>query len=184
MLSNDYVHIDHLVERVKHDDDPALHELYDFYKPFFAACASRVCKKYHNLEKDDLILESIFILKELCKKYDKDKSFFSYFLETRMQSYMISKVKSKYCENVTIIPLNEYDSYEPCENCSVFEDHTELKDEIDNLPQKMKQIIEMVYFKQLTQSECAVILNISQAAVSKRLKQAIKKLKEKLENRL
>ena len=184
MLSNDYIHIDHLVERVKQDDHTALHELYDFYKPFIAFSASRVCNKYKTLERDDLISESIFILKELCKIYDKDKSFFSYFLETRMQSYMIAKVKSKYCENVTIVPLNEHDSYEPCENCSFFEDHTELRDEIENLPDKMQQIIEMVYFKQLTQDECAVILNISQAAVSKRLKKAIKNLREKLEKRL
>jgi RNA polymerase sigma factor (sigma-70 family) len=184
MLSNDYIHIDHLVERVKQGEYDALHELCDFYKPFIASSASRVCNKYKTVEKDDLISESVFILKELCKIYDKDKSFFSYFLETRMQSYMIAKVKSKYCENVTIIPLSEHDSYEPCENCTFFEDHTELRDEIDNLPDKMQQIIEMVYFKQLTQDECAVILNISQAAVSKRLKKAIENLREKLENRL
>jgi RNA polymerase sigma-70 factor (ECF subfamily) len=184
MLSNDYVHIDYLVDRVKIDDSQALCELYDFYKPIILATANRVCKKYQTVEKDDLISESIFILKELCEKYDKNKSFFSYFLETRIQSYMIAKVKSKYLENVTIVALEENDFYEPCENCSIFEDHTELREEIEKLPANLRQIIDLIYFKQLTQSECSVILKISQAAVSKRLNKAIKILKENLEKRL
>jgi RNA polymerase sigma factor (sigma-70 family) len=184
MLSNDYVHIDYLVEKIKKNDSNALCELHDFYKPIIWASANRVCKKYPSVEKEDLISESILILKELCDKYDKNKSFFSYFLETRIQSYMIAKVKSKYIENVAIVSLNEYDSYEPCENCSIFEDHTELREEISNLPDKLQQIINLIYFKQLTQSECSVILNVSQAAISKRLNKAIKILKENLEKRL
>lgn len=184
MLSNDYVHIDYLVEKVKQNDSEALSELYDFYRPIISATASRVCNRYKSVEKDDLMSESIFILKELCEKYDKNKSFFSYFLETRIQSYMIAKVKSKYTQNVTIVPLDEHDFYEPCENCSIFEEHTELREEIDNLPEKLQQIIDLIYFKQFTQSECAVILNVSQAAVSKRLNKAIKILKENLEKRL
>ena len=82
------------------------------------------------------------------------------------------------------MPLDEHDFYEPCENCSIFEEHTELREEIDNLPEKLQQIIDLIYFKQFTQSECAVILNVSQAAVSKRLNKAIKILKENLEKRL
>jgi len=75
MLSNDYVHIDYLVEKVKQNDSEALSELYDFYRPIISATASRVCNRYKSVEKDDLMSESIFILKELCEKYDKNKSF-------------------------------------------------------------------------------------------------------------
>jgi hypothetical protein len=44
-----------------------------------------------------------------------------------MQSYLIAKIKSKYIEKVNITELNENDYYEPCENCSFFEEHSELR---------------------------------------------------------
>jgi hypothetical protein len=184
MCYDNYVQIDFLVEKIKNKDVNALYELHDFYKPMIKVCVNKVHSKYPSVEKDDIFSESVFVLEDLCLKYDKNQVFFSYFLETRMQSYLIAKIKSKYIEKVNITELNENDYYEPCENCSFFEEHSELREEINELPNELHEIVDLIYFKQLTQSECGLILGISQAAVNKRLKKALKVLKEKLEKRL
>ena len=77
MFYDDYTHIDSLVERVRENNSDALWELFDFYKPVINSCVRIVHSRYKSVEKDDLLSECIFILKDLCQKYDRDKSYFS-----------------------------------------------------------------------------------------------------------
>ena len=56
--------------------------------------------------------------------------------------------------------------------------------EIENLPEKMQQILDLFYFKGLNQTECAIILKISQPAFNKKLQKTLKLLKENLSKEL
>ena len=68
-----------MVDKVKNNDSGALWELHDFYLPIIFSNTSKLHKKYPYIEKEDLMSESIFILKGLCEKYIKNKSNFTYF---------------------------------------------------------------------------------------------------------
>ena len=180
MYQDDYLHIDSLVEKVKEKNTDALWELFEFYKPIVNVCVNKVHSRYKTIEKDDLFSECIFIFKDLCEKYDKDKSYFSYYLDTRLQPYLISKVKSKYVDKINLVTLNEAEHYEQEEFSYFFEGNPALDEALNSLPEKTKHIIDLFYFKNLTQSECAVILNISQPAFNKKLHNALKILRKKL----
>ena len=182
MFQNDYIHIDSLVNKVKDNNTDALWELFDFYQPIIRSCVSKVNKKYKTIQKEDLISECAFILKDLCNKYDQDKSYFSYYFNTRLQPYLIAKIKSKYLEKNTVISLSTIEEYEHLDQIEILEESTILDEAIKGLPDNLKQIIDLFYFKNLTQSECAVILNISQPAFSKKLKTALAKIKKNIKD--
>jgi RNA polymerase sigma factor (sigma-70 family) len=180
MLDN-YTEIDRLVELVKKKDTEALWSLYDYYIPVINSTVNQVVKKYKTLEKDDLVSEAVFILQDLCMKYDKDKSYFSYFFRARFYPYLINKVKSKYIEKINVTDLDYGDTFvnDPFMDYSIH-DHATLHMELEKLNEKQRQIIDLFYFKNLTQSECAVILNISQPAFNKKLQNVLKILKNNL----
>jgi RNA polymerase sigma factor (sigma-70 family) len=183
-LSDDYLNIDDLVDKVKSGDKESFWELIDYYQPIIQSCANQVHNKYKTIEAEDLKTECIFIIEHLCKKYDKNKSYFSYFLNTRLQPYLISKVKSKYLEKVDVVSLNSID--ESTLQDSSFDldemliNNSKIHEGVESLPVKNKQVIDLFYFKNLTQLECATILNISQPAFNKRLKKSLNLLKDKI----
>jgi RNA polymerase sporulation-specific sigma factor len=63
-------------------------------------------------------------------------------------------------------------------NCALNENYIALKDKIYQLPEKLKQIIIMRYYKDMTQKEVSDIFKVSQVQISRLEKQAIKLLKE------
>lgn len=184
-MQDNYTEIDDLVEQVKNKNSEALWKLFDYYKPVIHLASNQVNKKYPSVEKEDLLSESVFILQDLCNKFDKDKSYFSYFFSTRLQPYLVSKVKSKYLEKINVVDLDQADNFEYYDNLNfTINDHTNLHMEIENLPEKMQQILDLFYFKGLNQTECAIILKISQPAFNKKLQKTLKLLKENLSKEL
>jgi RNA polymerase sigma factor (sigma-70 family) len=182
-MQNNYAEIDHLVELVKNKDKDALWLLYDYYKPVINSTVNQISLKYKTIDKEDLISESIFILQDLCVKYEKDKSYFSYFFSTRIQPYLISKIKSKYLEKIQVTDLDYADTLETDHDLNfTINDFTYLHIEIEKLSEKQQQILDLFYFKNLTQAECAVILNVSQPAFNKKLQKVLKILKNNLNN--
>ena len=182
MCLDDYNNINLLVDKVKKNDSDALWQLFDYYQPVINIYVNNTHSKYKNIEKDDLKSECIFILKHLCEKYDKNKSYFSYYLNTRLQPYLISKVKSKYLEKIDIVSLNNIDESELIDDYFNMdlekEEYSILDNKINALPEIYKKAIDLFYFQELTQIQCSVILKISQPAFNKRLKKALKLLKE------
>ncbi len=176
---NNYSHIDSLVEKVQRHDNDALWELFDFYQPLVKACCAKVHTKFLFMDKDDLFSECVLIFKDLCEKYDKDKSYFSYFLETRLQPYLISKIKSKYVEKHQIVDLSECEYYE-IDISDAYEHKTLIEESLEKIPEIYQKAVDLFYFKNLTQSECALILNITQPAFNKRLKKALDLLKSEM----
>jgi len=80
MIDEHYVYINSLVNKIKEENNEALHELYFFYKPLILSAIRRCCSKEKLLfsYRDDLNNESIFVLRSLVEKYDPDLSYFSY----------------------------------------------------------------------------------------------------------
>jgi RNA polymerase sigma-70 factor (ECF subfamily) len=176
---NNFAHIDSLVEKIKNNDSESLFVLFDYYKPLIDFAVNQLVKKYKGIEKDDLMSDSIFILKDLCLKYDKDKCYFTYFLETRFRPYLISKIKSNYLSKIDIVSLNDIDESYVMDD-EFLSNYEPIKEIIENLSPQQRKVIELFYFCNLTQAECAKILEISQPAFSKKLKNVIKIIKKSL----
>ena len=58
----------------------------------------------------------------------------------------------------------------------------DIHGKIEQLPEIYQKAIDLFYFQDLTQFECATILNITQPAFNKRLKKSLKLLKDLLQN--
>jgi RNA polymerase sigma factor (sigma-70 family) len=185
MLLNDYTQIDKLVEQVKQKNTDALWKLYDYYKPIINFTSNKIHQKYPTIEYSDLHSECIFILQDLCIKYDKEKCYFSYYFNARLMPYLVSKVKSKYLEKVNVTCLDDMTKSEMQDDINFkIEDYTFLHIEIEKLPVKMQEIIDLFYFKNLTQSECAKILKISQPAFNKKLSKVLSVLRKNIQKEL
>lgn len=177
LYNNDYAYIDSLVEKVKSEDSDSLFELFDYYKPLIGFAVNQMTKRYSNLDKDDLTSDSIFILKDLCIKYDKDKCYFTYYLETRFRPYLLSKIKSQYISKLDIVSLDEAEESLFVDDYFVT-DFDPIKQAFEKLSPEQRQVIDLFYFCNLTQQECADILDISQPAFYKKLKKVLNFLKK------
>ena len=182
MYSDDYVFINSLVKKVQDNDSDALWELFEFYKPVIFQATLQLTKKFKSIEQNDLISESVFILKDLCLKFNPEKSYFSYFFNSRLKPYLVSKIESRYLEKIDVVALSDVENYESkFDLVSYFEDFIELQTAIENLQKNDQQAIELFYFENYNQAECAKFLKISQPAFNKRLKRALKNLKKYFE---
>lgn len=181
MTQEEYKHIDDLVEQTRNGNSEAFEMLLDYYAPIIKSTVGTVANKYVSMLREDLFSECVLILHELCMKYDKDKSYFSYYLSNRLKPYLVSKVKSKYIDKIPTVSLSVCDKLEIGEviNLSVG-DHAHLQMEIEKLPDNLRQAIFLFYFEDLTQKECADAIGISQPAFNKRLKKALGILKNTL----
>jgi RNA polymerase sigma factor (sigma-70 family) len=179
MLHNDYLEIDILVEKVKWHDTDALWVLYDYYKPIIFSYCKELSAKYSFICSEDLQSECVFILKDLCEKYDKDKSYFSYYLTTRLKPYLVSKIKSSYLEKIPTVKLYEIEALS-YEIEFEFENYSQLNNALEKLSEQHRKVVDLFYFQNLTQSECALILGISQPAFNKKLKKILDILKKEL----
>jgi len=178
MLYNiDFAYIDSLVEKVKIGESEPLFELFEYYKPLINFSINQLRKRYSSIEKDDLMTDSIFILKDLCIKYDKDKCYFTYFLETRFKPYLLSKIKSQYISKIDIISLDEVEESLFLDE-KIITDFDPIHEALEQLSPDQKQVIDLFFFCNLTQQECAEILEISQPAFSKKLKKILNQIKK------
>lgn len=180
MSNNDYAYIDSLVEKVQNNDLDAFWELFSFYEPIIVSCVKSVHSKYNTIDSDDIYSESIFVFKDLCLKYNKNRSYFSYFIGTRIQPYLITRIKTKYLNKFHQISLDDVNNVEPLVYLGDYEDFIVLRDALDKLNDEQKLAIQLLYFERMTQKECAKILKISQPAFNKKIKKILGILKENM----
>jgi len=146
MLYNiDFAYIDSLVEKVKIGESEPLFELFEYYKPLINFSINQLRKRYSSIEKDDLMTDSIFILKDLCIKYDKDKCYFTYFLETRFKPYLLSKIKSQYISKIDIISLDEVEESLFLDE-KIITDFDPIHEALEQLSPDQKQVIDLFFF--------------------------------------
>lgn len=181
MLNNDYSYIDSLVEKIKSNDLDSFWELFSFYEPMVLSCVKDVALKYKTVESDDLYSESIFVVKNLCYKYDPTKSNFTFFLGSRIQPYLIAEVKKKYVAKIHEVHWDSCES-ELIQSPESLEDTLFVKGLLAHLSDKEREVIDMFYFQRLTQVQCAKILNITQPAFNQKLKKILSILRAKAKN--
>lgn len=178
MIDEHYVYINTLVDNIKAGESKYLHELFSFYKPLILSAIRRCCNKEKELYKhrEDLNNESIFVLKMLVERYDKELSYFSYYLSTRIDHALLAHFKSFFLSKF------ETKDFDDIPNC--VDPFDKLLNEIaidsamEKLNEKQREAVELYFFQELSQEEAAKELGITQASFSKRLDRALKSLRE------
>lgn len=184
MIDEHYVYINSLVDNIKDGQNKYLHELFAFYKPLILSAIRRCCNKEKALysHKEDLINESLFVLKMLVEKYDKDLSYFSYYLSTRIDHALIAHFKTTFLPKIETRDYSEvHHNYDPFDRII---NEIVIGEALEKLNDKQKEAITLYFFEELSQEEAALKAGITQASFSKRLDRALKTLKGIIEEPL
>ncbi len=94
-------------------------------------------------------------------------------------SFNVVSLEETVFEN-NIIPKGEQSDPLPEELVCIKESHDILKDNIDNLPNREKQVISLYYYNNLTYKEIGSILEVSESRISQLHSKAISRLRSKL----
>ena len=181
MYEDKYAYINDLVNKAKQDDKEALFQLYDFYKPLILSSIKRCLVKEPKLKthREDLILDAIFVLNKIVNQYNPDLTYFSYFVSTRIDINLFRYLQDIY----------EFDEYieeqsqisEPISDpFNKIDDMISIQNALSKIPSNYKEVIDLYFFESLDQNECALRLNITQSAFSKRLSKALIVMKKEL----
>ena len=179
MYENKYEYINILVAKSKNGDEKALFELFEFYMPLIISSVNRCITKDSRLSnyKEDIISDSIFVFSKLVDKYDPTLTYFSYYISTRIDINLFRFINGRYFSE------QEVELSEQCENIDPFNKINNtivLHSALEKLSNEDRDIIDLYFFKQYDQKECAMRLNISQGAFSKKLSKALNLLKIEL----
>lgn len=181
MYEDKYAYINDLVTKAKQDDKEALFQLYDFYKPLILSSIKRCLVKEPRLKthKEDLIFDAIFVLNKIVTQYNPELTYFSYFVSTRIDINLFRFLQDKYEFNESIEDhTSEID--ECLDPFNKIDNIIMIHSALDKMPIEVRDVLEMYFFENLDQKECALRLNISQSAFSKRLSKALSLMKTEL----
>ena len=182
MIDEHYVYINSLVDNIKDGQNKYLHELFAFYKPLILSAIRRCCNKEKALysHREDLINESLFVLKMLVEKYDKDLSYFSYYLSTRIDHALLAHFKSIFLSKFEERDYEDvHSSYDPFDKIL---NEIMIGNALEKLNEKQREAVELYFFEQLSQEEAAQKIGITQASFSKRLDRALTTLRGIIED--
>jgi RNA polymerase sigma factor (sigma-70 family) len=182
MIDEHYVYINSLVDNIKDGQNKYLHELFAFYKPLILSAIRRCCNKEKALysHREDLINESLFVLKMLVEKYDKDLSYFSYYLSTRIDHALLAHFKSIFLSKFEERDYEDvHSSYDPFDKIL---NEIMIGNALEKLNEKQREAVELYFFEELSQEEAAQKIGITQASFSKRLDRALTTLRGIIED--
>ena len=184
MIDEHYVYINSLVNNIKDGQNKYLHELFAFYKPLILSAIRRCCNKEKALYsyREDLNNESLFVLKMLVEKYDKDLSYFSYYLSTRIDHALLAHFKSIFLSKFEERDYEDvHSSYDPFDKIL---NEIMIGNALEKLNEKQREAVELYFFEELSQEEAAQKIGITQASFSKRLDRALTTLRGIIEDPL
>ncbi|MDZ7689971.1 MAG: sigma-70 family RNA polymerase sigma factor [Balneolaceae bacterium] len=179
-----------LMKRVKAGDTKALEELYDLYKSLLFGMIVSIVKTRE--EAEDLLQEVFMKIWEKAYTFDEDRGNVYSWIVTLTRNKAIDRVRSKgyktqeKASNRVDEPgfSLETDRFDPLQT-TIFSDRAELvKQALDEIPDKQRQVIEVAYYDGMTQSEISEHFDIPLGTVKTRTRQGLMKLKNILEDHI
>lgn len=179
-----------LMKRVKAEDTKALEELYDLYKSLLFGMIVSIVKTRE--EAEDLLQEVFMKIWEKAYTFDEDQGNVYSWIVTLTRNKAIDRIRSKgyktqekASNSVGEPGLSlERDQFDPLQT-TIFSDRAELvKQALNEIPDKQRQVIEVAYYDGMTQSEISEHLDIPLGTVKTRTRQGLVKLKNILEDHI
>ncbi len=173
-----------LVGRVAARDESALGELFDRYSGLLLALSRRIVMDSSDAEE---ILQEVFLqVWNQAERYDRSRSSVSTWLVLIARSRSIDRLRSRQVKERTLTALKQENTQihtSPRGLSSVLLDQRRqrLSRELKELPTEQRQVLELAFFKGMTQSEIAGDTGIPLGTVKTRTLLAMKKLRRALQ---
>lgn len=163
-----------LVARLRSRDASAMSVLYDMYSATLYGVVLQIVKNEETAE--DVLQEAFVKIWNSFGNYDASKGRLFTWMINICRNQAIDTIRSKQhrVSNMTEdITLNErssfsYNQFKP--------EHIGVRDMVDTLSSDQKQVIDLMYFEGLTQSEIAEAYNLPLGTVKTRARSAVKLL--------
>lgn len=160
-----------LIARMRARDTAAMDVLYDMYSPALYGVVLQIVKIEEIAE--DVLQESLLKIWHSFDKYDPSKGRLFTWMLNVCRNQAIDTIRSKnYRVNTKTNDIRSHsagfsdDNFKP--------EHLDVKDLVDTLHPDQKQVIDLMYFEGLSQSEIADNYNIPLGTVKTRARSAVK----------
>ncbi|HEY9631769.1 MAG TPA: sigma-70 family RNA polymerase sigma factor [Coleofasciculaceae cyanobacterium] len=173
-----------LYQALKAGQSSALGILYDRYGRLVYGLALHILK---NPQEAEDLTQEIFLALWRSNTYNPDRGSLSSFLTTMTRSRAIDKLRSrgtnlKFLDRWRRTMTSETLSTTPFEQASYAERSEQVRDALAQLSENQRQVLEMVYYQGLSQSEIAQQLNLPLGTVKTRSRLGLLKLKQTLKD--
>lgn len=176
-----------LLIRVAQRDQAALSELYDRYARVLYAVAFKSLRSAE--ESEEVVLDVFAQVWRTADRYDVDKGRVDTWLFMMTRSRVLDRLRMlQRVTKVTVASENVAEiqtptpGVDPLENVLISERRDRVLAALSQLPEAQRQVIELAYYKGLTQSEIAAQTNLSLGTVKTRIRLGLSKLRVVLGN--
>ena len=176
-----------LLIRVAQRDQAALSELYDRYARVLYAVAFKSLRSAE--ESEEVVLDVFAQVWRTADRYDVDKGRVDSWLFMMTRSRVLDRLRTlQRVTKVTVASENFAEiqtptpGVDPIENVLISERRDRVLAALSQLPEAQRQVIELAYYKGLTQSEIAAQTNLSLGTVKTRIRLGLSKLRVVLGN--
>ncbi|GAA4438310.1 sigma-70 family RNA polymerase sigma factor [Pontibacter saemangeumensis] len=163
-----------LVARLRAQDPSAVSVLYDMYSPTLFGVILQIVKEEDTAE--DVLQEAFVKIWGSFQSYDSSKGRLFTWMINVCRNLAIDKIRSKQyrvSQNTRDIPASPRAIYG---SVGFKPEHIGIREVTERLNPEQKQIIDLMYFEGMTQSEIAEEFNIPLGTVKTRARSAIKTL--------
>lgn len=171
-----------LLRQVAQHDQAALSELYDRYARVLYAVAFRSLNSAE--ESEEVVLDVFAQVWRTAARYDIDKGRVDNWLFMMTRSRVLDRLRSlQRVTKVTLVSENAAEiqtttpGVDPLESVLISERRDRVLAALSQLPAEQRQVIELAYYKGLTQSEIAAQTNLSLGTVKTRVRLGLSKLR-------
>jgi len=170
-----------LCDVADHQDKKAFELLFKYFSPKIRAFGlQRFGQEAQALE---LVQETMLLVWRKATLFNAQKGKASTWIYTIMRNHCFDMLRKKQTQKEDQVSDDLWPLIEPHQ---VFEeDHLlsrNLLAKLESLPEQQREVVEALYIKELSQTEVAKLLNIPLGTVKSRLRLALSKLKNSLEN--
>jgi RNA polymerase sigma-70 factor (ECF subfamily) len=176
-----------LVARLAQGDQEALSQLYDRYASMLLALAIRVVGGH--AEGEEVVQEVLMQAWRQAERYNPERSSVSTWLVMMTRSRAIDRIRSRKVMDRTLVAAQREatrvnESPEGARNVLHQERANRLREELSQLPDEQRQVLELAFFSGMTQREIAAERDIPLGTVQTRTLLAMKKLRVALKKDL
>ena len=171
------------MQRIAGGDGDALGEVYNDYSPLLLALSRRILGTAE--EAEDVVQEVFVQVWNQANRYDVRRSSVSTWLVLITRSRSIDRLRSRKVGDSTVEKVarenpDAYASAMGVDNVLHHQRHIRLRRELDLLPAEQRQVLDLAFFRGLTQSEIARETGVPLGTVKTRTLLAVKKLRKSL----
>lgn len=168
---------ENLVRRLQRKDKSAISDLYDEYAPSMYGIALRIVKA--EALAQDVVQETFIKVWKNAASYDREKGTLFTWLLNITRNGAIDKTRSAaFRRTQASVPVDDKLKNDNQLSTNQKTDHIGLKDFVNQLEEKYREVIELAYFHGYTQPEIAEHLQLPIGTVKSRVRIGLRELRK------